>query len=962
MNLIGQLRPVQSYSSNDGMSPGIVNVIQSDSLGYLWIGCRNGLSRFDGRSFRNYFANAMDSTALPSSEIYSIYPGKEGDIWLGTVKGLVKYNHASNTFQTWDSKNGLTADVIKKVAIQNDSILWVGHWFGLDRINLTTFEVKNIAPFDRDSNDHLNHLSRNHIHALKISPFTKEVFASHQSFLSKYDKSSESIIQLLDIRKISKTEISDFEWLDKHRILILTNRLTEYYIFNVHTKEIDYFDKPDISWIRATKNDKGEIIIVDSRSGPLFWKDHKLDKTSTRTHENASDSKFMYKHLHAGPSNYLWCSNKDGFEQWVTESTELFKFASKVSYHSEYDHEQNVGVTLTYSQPYCWKYEAGEIIKLDYNVNNLHPKNIIFSKYKKKFISINDSEFTIFHPNDISTTTVRLSNKIFAGGISYIGEVEDDLYVSLHKSILKIDNQGQVSTIIDHNQDIFNILVENENSIYFSCVGTLYHFDGSKTHPIYSNSDATRSRGLTITGDTSLWFTQIHLGLVELNLRNNRATTYGSESGIVSQTLYTINRINSDLLIPGSFCLYNFDIVEKKVKEVYSKNKIYGSNHISNEIIKLHNGPLLLTVDQGIIVEPSSKQQNNLYDLDISYIQVGHESEVFQPNQKVKLSHDQNDIFIKLDASYFGKKEDLTFSYSTAIDPINWVEVGNIDEFNFLNLQPDSYVISIKAEDVTGQKLIRKSILTIEILPPFWETLWFRILCLFLLGLIFYSIYRFRITSLKKKYELDKKLIQLENNALKSQMNPHFLFNSLNGIRTLIKLEENEKASIYISYLSKMLRDSLTYYKVALVTLDKEIQMSENYLQLAKLRFGDKLNWKVNIDETINVNSLKVPPFILQPVLENAIWHGIKHINTDGLITISILRDSQYLYLIVEDNGIGLEASSLMQRSNVRTREHLGVKLVEKRLIPLGGTFILSKRANQNGVRAEIKITINEEV
>jgi len=155
------------------------------------------------------------------------------------------------------------------------------------------------------------------------------------------------------------------------------------------------------------------------------------------------------------------------------------------------------------------------------------------------------------------------------------------------------------------------------------------------------------------------------------------------------------------------------------------------------------------------------------------------------------------------------------------------------------------------------------------------------------------------------RFENDQQMLVLQQRLFRSQMNPHFIFNSLSSIHNYIIHEESAKAGQYLTKFSKLVRNILDCSVEEYIPLEDEISTIKNYLELQKVRYGKKLKYSIDIDEAIDTESMKIPPMLAQPIIENSIEHGIKHKESSGEIHILFkLRDSMIIFE-VEDNGIG---------------------------------------------------------
>lgn len=175
-------------------------------------------------------------------------------------------------------------------------------------------------------------------------------------------------------------------------------------------------------------------------------------------------------------------------------------------------------------------------------------------------------------------------------------------------------------------------------------------------------------------------------------------------------------------------------------------------------------------------------------------------------------------------------------------------------------------------------------------------------------------------------------LAELESRLLRSQMHPHFVFNALNSINNLILQNANEKASDYLVKFSQLMRRQLRYSAEQEISLEEELETIRLYLIVESLRFSESFSWSIELDPLLNPNRLLVPPMILQPYVENAIWHGLLHKSGEKKISIMVeeISLSQLLIRIV-DNGIGMAASAKLT-PNYKEQRSFGMELGERRL------------------------------
>lgn len=216
----------------------------------------------------------------------------------------------------------------------------------------------------------------------------------------------------------------------------------------------------------------------------------------------------------------------------------------------------------------------------------------------------------------------------------------------------------------------------------------------------------------------------------------------------------------------------------------------------------------------------------------------------------------------------------------------------------------------------------------LELLGPFLTLLLFGVL----IGARTNRIQMEKMESEKQKILLNNQLLQIESKALRAQMNPHFIFNCLNSIKSLIQDKANKQAVHYLTLFSKFIRQVLHHSEEKQISLEEELKMSRLYVEMEKLRFEKAFTYQVDVAPTVDTSFFKVPPMILQPFLENAIWHGLMHKEGEREIRLEIRLDGEGIKCIVEDNGIGRERAAMLNLSRKHQHRSFGTRLILDRL------------------------------
>lgn len=181
-----------------------------------------------------------------------------------------------------------------------------------------------------------------------------------------------------------------------------------------------------------------------------------------------------------------------------------------------------------------------------------------------------------------------------------------------------------------------------------------------------------------------------------------------------------------------------------------------------------------------------------------------------------------------------------------------------------------------------------------------------------------------------KNVQIKNKKIALQ--SLRREMNPHFIFNSLNSVNHFIATNNELEANQYLTKFSKLMRGVMENSADDFIPFQQELDLLQNYLALEKTRFADKFDYEIKVDENLNLQSQQIPGMLIQPFLENAIWHGLRYRTEKGLLKLSFEKDKQSLKIVIEDNGIGIEESKKQKTMHQKTREGRGMKNTLERI------------------------------
>jgi LytS/YehU family sensor histidine kinase len=233
-----------------------------------------------------------------------------------------------------------------------------------------------------------------------------------------------------------------------------------------------------------------------------------------------------------------------------------------------------------------------------------------------------------------------------------------------------------------------------------------------------------------------------------------------------------------------------------------------------------------------------------------------------------------------------------------------------------------------------------------------------------ILSIIVFAFFMFfRIRYLKKrsaeKLEFEMRISDLKQQAFGASMNPHFIFNSLNSVQYFISNDKNEDANNYLVKLSRLIRINLDGINKSHISIVEEIEKLNYYFSLEKMRFGDRINFELHLDPKINQFETKIPNMIIQPFVENSLWHGLLSSNQkNGIVKVSFKKQDEYIYIIIEDNGIGISNAEKIKSSGHVSK---GISLIRERLSMLEGPsqeLIIEDLNNLSNPSSGTRVTI----
>lgn len=396
---------------------------------------------------------------------------------------------------------------------------------------------------------------------------------------------------------------------------------------------------------------------------------------------------------------------------------------------------------------------------------------------------------------------------------------------------------------------------------------------------------------------------------------------YYQQNKMYEEEIVSRNRIISNLGSSDSLSdNLDIDVRKKKYEEQINIAKSYNNqNRYDSTIVVLEN-----SIDKNkseVDIDALELQKEATKAISEAYLKSGQE-------EKALASYEE---YIRILDELYAKKE-LEYNDLNRMSNRLLENQGRIDF-----LEKNKQIYDGELEIRNQERQLQKEKLSFQ-----W---WSIVSLIVVIGLLIFAVFMmYQRTRIQKKHNM-----MLDLKALRSQMNPHFIFNALNSVNNFIAKNDELNANKYLVRFSKLMRSILDNSDLDYIPLSKEVEVLDLYLQLENMRFPDKFSFKFEVDEQINVNDYEVPPMLIQPHIENAIWHGLRYKETDGILKVNLTQENDCLKITVEDNGIGRKKSQELKTKNQQSTQSRGIKNTQKRM------EILSKIYKQ-----EIKLQITD--
>jgi ligand-binding sensor domain-containing protein len=917
--LHGQHPAYYQLNDEDGLPSNEIYRIIQDSFGFIWIGCDAGLYRYDGFNLKHYTNARQNGRGISFLQV-----DKQQRIWCKNFFGQIYRVEGDSLKIIWEHKTSNPS--APQFSIDENCHLWTHYKNTISRYNdqgdsLSTYSIgeKNTDKFIIALYYHNKsiYIAFNNLDFYKFDPITKksqklndENNLDINSLNCMFSIHRNDLLVLVETNKSNK----------KYRIYQLSNgRLNEFYNFG----ELD----PD-KRIYSIYSDGDNLWYTSSGGAAIIAQ----KETSTFTYSSSyfTDKKVSFM-LKDREGMYWFSTLQDGL--MVVQSP------SVISINPTNSILPDKNITSIYSTPggkILFGLYTGQVFEYDCTTTKVAEK---YSNPREQFIAVKsiyqNKRYTIISRGRFCIID-NLTQKQYYPLISNLRDFElvgDTLYIVCPHIIAK---QSITNLIKSNRGELIQLHEMGGRAIeYDSLHHTFYFATGEGTFQMSHHGVWTE---LTHHGK-SIYSNSMHFTNGILWLATVANGVYGFENNQVKYHYHSANLLgeNDIRLIRGS----------NKSIWLSTENYIYHIFYETNSIAKYNqynainsreinaissvNNFVFLATNKGLVFFPENMPWKNTVVPNISIEGVYLNGVPIRFFPTIQLSHSNRNVKVDFTSTAFKSKGSFKYQYRLAGIDTNWIDIAaNTSFINFTKLPVGSYQLELRS--VNEHHVNSKSILLgIEVNSPFWQKWWFYAISVVLLIIILVLGFSLRIKYIKKRANLMNKLSASQLTALKSQMNPHFLFNTLNSLQDLILKHDIKNSNYYLGKYSTLMRMVLNASGKDEISIAEEVEMLDTYLQLEKLRFGDGFSYTIQVDQKMDADQTRVPPMIIQPFVENAIKHGLLHKKGPKELSIRLVLDQQ-LICIIKDNGVGRKKAGEINSRQKKNHQSFATSATEKRI------------------------------
>ncbi len=936
-NVSAQNPFVQHFTTFEGLPSNRVYKIFQDNKKFIWFATDAGVSRYDGSKFIHY----RKQDGLSSNEILSIKEDSFGRIW------FFNKNSSLNFFQNNTIYNEKSTPFLDSLKSQNsfrrfyeDDNHNIYFYFHPDLLIYSLDKQNQVTKYKLPSILVKNNLRPRIVQGMSIRYMKKDVNGEFIFWTPggcyKTKKLSQRPILINDTLKFRDIITSS----TRNKYAIVHERDSGTFEIKRFNEEIVYGKMESVAslvsdnissiiedhngFLWLSTSDKGVfcfngskiIYHFDIRDATSIIQDHEENIWISSLKEGVYKiSPFFHLHQHFGieafqNSGILALSQTDSLGIWCTNGKLVYFLKDNELYESENFQltDQGFNQLIQVSQRTLL---IGEIGKLPYALEGLR------INHSQKKISI----------DKVSRSPLVLNKIIYNEQKNEISSFKTNSIVSIPQDQLfkKLTIKGLTKQVFNTYYNTKNELIINSTKNYIYQLNAPF-FKECKELSDFNNQMV--SDHLNLDENTELFNLEGDSLFILYNKRLYNLTAAFDQP--INLQIKHLAYQDSTLYIATSRNIYVCKNPLNSLKRKPVDLNLININFKSIHSILFRDEKLYVASDEGLDVIPYKYLRETNSTPPIPYfqsIQVNELENLVKSDKISMISGNRINItFSSINYSIFP----AIYSYKLEGSDTDWITVKGNDVV-FQNLSKGQYTFKLRSGK-SSSEWSQPIDFGITVNATFWQhPLFYFFILLCVSGFAFLIVLRRKNIELDRR-QMEHQIILLEQKSLQAMMNPHFIFNSIGSIQNYLLHNKPDEAGIYLSQFARLIRQNLNAIDTSMVNLEEEVDRLRNYMDLEKLRMENKFDYIIEIDEEVESENILIPSMIIQPFVENSIWHGISYLEEHGSISLSfLLHNEKSLQIIVEDNGIGLKKAE-KYRTGGNQHLKLGMNITKKRL------------------------------
>ncbi len=945
---------ITAFTTQNGLSNNFITCFQKDSKGFVWIGTHEGLNRYDGTAFINVLSNAR--TNIPTNNITRISFISDTLLAVATNSGLCFLNTTTFTGRKIElpfiPKYAASAHAVSDLLyLREKNELWVATWHGIFVLDKQGNVIKQLlygrdtiplsAPFAeslmRDNGMNVYFFSKQE-NTFYYPDFTNKKFIPVASRLKNFK--IDSLLRHGYNLMTANTTASDYVCTLSQKT---GNTGTDYICYYNFITGRNFITRPEFAFPSAEKRlsdawmlDDTTMLVNSYFGAPMLLNTRTNKLTATADHPLwfASWPDGLKATIFKDDNN-IWIGTSQGLLQSSLKNI-LFKTDNRITTFIG-SNNALVGYSCgIYHDKKLWLSCMGAGL-FSCDTADGHIQTILsaekYPQFRPQLISTdivpvgtNLWLFSLYGPAFVNTATGIISHinapgkdVSFDGSAAYpLTDHVGNIWVTLPGGVSMYDTKKQA--FINHrsayNGGDFPILragaktEDAQGNIWMARQDTIVKYEVSSQRFISlvarrnNNSLRPIANLCSDGGDVIYMNVAGYFGVYHTS--SGKIDLYSRQTGIVSTFINDMvcdKHGNAWLGTEGGLVVY-----DKQMKKFTSYTRADGLpddairnlNFTDDSRNSLFIGfaKTYAIVNPDALTSTRSVPQNRIIGVELN-------GQLYDPYTQHNFSYDQNSISFTYTGINFN--QGVLNNYACMLEGFDkeWKYTGTERKVNYINLPPGPYTFKVKSTNHQGEWNEAAATFTFNIAPPYWQQWWFRgmVICA-----VIFSIYYFikkREAALQKENAVQLQMSELRMQALRAQMNPHFIFNSLNSIQNYILSNNTIDAAAYLSKFAKLMRRILDQSKHNFLPLEEVMETLRMYVEIEAFRFSNEFTYVFDVEENDELQDARIPPMLLQPFVENAILHGLMPKQGLKKLTIACRTVSNYIEIVIDDNGIG---------------------------------------------------------